>query len=113
MVPRWFIRWVLNVAGVVFTANIIKGFDVTLTGAIVGSIILGLINATIRPLILLFTLPINLLTLGLFTFVINGLMLWLVSLAVKGFVVQNFVVAVIAALILMIISSAVNFFVKD
>ena len=111
--PRWFIRWVLNVVGVIFTANIIKGFDVTLAAAIAGSIILGFINATIRPLILLLTLPINLLTLGLFTLVINGLMLWVVSLLVKDFAIQNFGTAVFAALLLTVISSAISFFVKD
>jgi len=110
---RWFIRWVLNIAGIIFTARVIEGFNATVMGAIIGSIILGLINATIRPLILLLTLPINLLTLGLFTFVINGLMLWLVSLAVKGFAIHNFGTAFIAALLLMVISSAISFFVKD
>jgi putative membrane protein len=47
------------------------------------------------------------------SFVINGLMLWLVSLLVKGFVIQNFIVAVIAAFILMVISSVISFFVKE
>lgn len=110
---RWFIRWVLNVVGIIFTAYVIVGFNVTVVGAIVGSIILGFINATIRPLILLLTLPINLLTLGLFTLVINGLMLWVVSLLVKGFVIQNFGTAVFAALLLTVISSAISFLVKD
>lgn len=110
---RWFIRWILNIAGIIFTSYVIVGFNVTLVGAIVGSIILGFINATIRPLILLLTLPINLLTLGLFTFVINGLMLWVVSLLVKGFVIQNFGTAVFAALLLTVISSVISFLVKD
>ncbi|MFA4885379.1 MAG: phage holin family protein [Desulfotomaculaceae bacterium] len=110
---RWFIRWILNIAGIIFTAYVIVGFNVTIVGAIVGSIILGFINATIRPLILLLTLPINLLTLGLFTFVINGLMLWVVSLLVKGFAIQNFGTAVFAALLLTVISSVISFLVKD
>jgi len=109
----WSIRAVLNIAAIIFTTQIISGFNVTLVGVIVGSIILGIINATIRPLILILTLPINLLTLGLFTFVINGLMLWLVSLVVKGFAFQNFGVAIIAALILMVTSSVISFLVKD
>jgi len=112
-VIRWFIRWILNIAGIIFTAYVIVGFNVTIVGAIVGSIILGFINATIRPLILLLTLPINLLTLGLFTFVINGLMLWVVSLLVKGFAIQNFGTAVFAALLLTVISSVISFLVKD
>lgn len=110
---QWFIRWILNVAGIIFTAYVIVGFNVTVAGAIVGSIVLGFINATIRPLILLLTLPINLLTLGLFTLVINGLMLWIVNLVVKGFDIQSFGTAVFAALILTIVSSVISFFVKD
>jgi putative membrane protein len=112
-VTRWLIRWILNVAVIIFAANVIKGFDVTLLAAIVGSIILGFINATIRPLILLITLPLNLLTLGLFTLVINGFMLWLVSLFVKGFNVQSFGAAFIAALLITIVSSLISFLVKD
>lgn len=104
----WLIRWVLNVAGIIFITNIVAGFDVTVPGAVVGSIVLGLINATIRPLLILLTLPINLLTLGLFTLVINGLMLWLVALLVPGFEIQTFGAAFFAAIILMIISSVIN-----
>lgn len=109
----WIVRWALNVAGIIFTTNIVAGFDVTIPAAIVGSIIFGIINATIRPLLLLLTLPINLLTLGLFTLVINGFMLWLVALVVRGFEIQTFGAAFIAAIILMIISSLVSFLVGD
>ncbi len=108
----WFIRWILTVVGIIFTTNIVAGFEVTIPGAIVGSIVLGLVNATIRPVLLLLTLPINLLTLGLFTLVVNGLMLWLVSIVVRGFAIQTFGAAFIAALILMVISSVLNLFVK-
>ncbi len=90
------------------TSSLYKGFHVTVLGAIVGSIILGLVNAIIRPIILILTLPLNLLTLGLFTLVINGFMLWLVSLIVKNFYVQGFGAAIIAALILMVFNSAIN-----
>ncbi len=113
MAPRWLIRWVLNIIGVILTASIYGGFHVTALGAIFGSIILGLVNATIRPIILILTLPVTVLTLGLFTLVINGFMLWLVSLVVKGFSVQSFGAAVIAALILMVISSLISLLVKD
>lgn len=102
----------LNVVGIIFTTYIVVGFEVTIPGAIVGSIVFGIINATIRPVLLLLTLPINLLTLGLFTLVINGFMLWLVALVVRGFEIQTFGAAFIAALILMFISSVVNLLVK-
>jgi putative membrane protein len=112
-VARWTIRWILNIAGIILAAYIIQGFDVTPLAAIVGSILLGLVNAIIRPFVLLITLPINLLTLGLFTFVVNGLMLWLVSLLIKGFDIQGFGTAILAALLITVISSLISFFVKD
>lgn len=110
---RWLVRWILNVIVIIITAKIIPGFDVTVLAAIVGSILLGLINATIRPVILLVTLPLNILTLGLFTLVVNGLMLWLVSSIIKGFTVEGFGAAFLAALFITIISSVISFLVKD
>jgi len=107
------IRWGLNVAGIILTAYLVKGFDVTILAAIFGFILLGFINATIRPVLIMLTLPINFLTLGLFTLVINGLMLWLVSAVIRGFNIANFWVAILSALIIMIISSVISFLIKD
>lgn len=110
---HWLVRWILNVIVIIVTAYLIEGFDVTILGAIVGSILLGLVNATIRPVILLVTLPLNILTLGLFTLVVNGLMLWLVSSVIKGFTVEGFGAAFLAALLITVISSVISFLVKD
>ncbi|MDD4767824.1 MAG: phage holin family protein [Desulfotomaculaceae bacterium] len=110
---RWLVRWILNVIGIIITAKLIEGFEVTVLAAIVGSVLLGFVNATIRPVILLVTLPINVLTLGLFTLVVNGFMLWLVSFLIKGFDVLNFGAAFLAALMITIISSLISFLVKD
>lgn len=110
---RWLVRCILNVIGIIVAAKIINGFNVTPLAAVAGSIILGLINATIRPVILLVTLPINLITLGLFTLVINGLMLWLVSVFIKGFDVANFGAAFVAALLITVFSALISFLVKD
>lgn len=107
------IRWGLNIAGIILTAYLVKGFDVTVLAAIFGFILLGFINATIRPVLVLLTLPINFITLGLFTLVINGLMLWLVSAIIRGFNIANFWVALLSALVIMIISSIVSLLIKD
>ncbi|NTW04509.1 MAG: phage holin family protein [Peptococcaceae bacterium] len=107
------LRWGLNIAGILVTAYFIEGFEVTFAAAIIGSIILGLVNATLRPLLLILTLPINILTLGLFTLVINGLMLWTVSEVIKGFDISGFWIAFISALIMMIINSVVSMLLKD
>lgn len=89
------------VAGYLLPGVHIDGF---LTAVIV-SIGLGIVNIFIKPIVLLFTLPINLLTLGLFTFIINGLMVLLVSAFIPGFVVDSFVWAMVFSVVLW----AVNF----
>ncbi len=67
--------------------------------ALIVAVLLGLLNLTIRPILILFTLPINILTLGLFTFVINGFLFWFVATFIEGFAVTGFGSAVIGALI--------------
>jgi putative membrane protein len=112
-VPRWLLRWILNILGLILTAYLIGGFEVTVPGAIVGSIVLGIVNAIIRPVIILLTLPLNVVTLGLFTLVINGMMLWLTSGVVKGFDIHGFGAAVLSALVLSIVSFIASMLVKD
>lgn len=83
------------------------------TSLFFAAVVLGIFNAILRPLVLVITLPINLLTLGLFTWVINGLMLKLTSDVVRGFSVSGFWSAVIGALLLSAISFALNLFISD
>jgi putative membrane protein len=106
-------RWILNIAALVITAALLPGFELDLWGAIVGSIFLGIVNAVIRPFILVLTLPLNVLTLGLFTFVINALMLWLTSVTIRGFDITNFGWAILSALLLSIISFVISMFIDD
>lgn len=73
--------------------------------AIVVAIVLGILNTIIRPILLILTLPINILTLGLFTLVIMGLMSWIVSLIVPGFSFDNFGWAILFSLVFAIINS--------
>ncbi len=72
--------------------------------ALVAAFILGIVNAVIRPILIFFTLPITVLSLGLFLLVINGLMLWLVSAVVKGFQVNGFWGAVLGSILISIVS---------
>ena len=81
--------------------------------ALVAALILGLINVLIRPLLLLLTLPINILTLGLFTLIINALMFWLASSVVKGFFVAGFWPAFWGALIMMLLGWVLNSLFRD
>lgn len=97
---------VLSTIAVMITAYILPGVHVnSFLTALVVAVVLGIVNAFILPLLLLITLPINILTLGLFTFVIIGLMVKLVSAIVPGFQVDNFWWAMAFALVLFLINS--------
>lgn len=109
----WVMRWILNIVAIILTAAILPGFQLSVWGALVGSIFLGVVNAIIRPVLLILTLPFNLLSLGLFTFVINGLMLWLTSMTVKGFDINGFGWAILSAILLSIISFIISLFIDD
>ena len=109
----WVLRWFLNILAIVITAALLENFELTLWGAIVVSIFLGIVNAVIRPLLIILTLPLNIVTLGLFTFVINGVMLWITSATVKGFDIHGFGWAIVSALLISIISFIISFFIDD
>ena len=109
----WVLRWLLNIVAIIITAAIITGFEVTIWGAIVGSIFLGIVNAIIRPILIILTLPLNILTLGLFTFVINALMLWLTSATIQGFDLYSFWWALLSAIVLSLISLIISFFIDE
>jgi len=84
--------------------SLIPGIEVAdFTTAVVVALVLAILNIFIRPLLLILTLPVNVLTLGLFTFVINGLLFWLVSFFVKGFMVSGFVAAFLGALLITVV----------
>ena len=108
------LRWVVTAFALWLTSQLIRGIEIHGVGAVfIAALVLGILNAFLRPLVLFLTFPINLLSLGLFTFVINGFMLWLTSQVVRGFAVHGFWSAVIGALLLSLISFALNVFVSD
>lgn len=107
-------RWLVNSAALFLTAQVVKNFTIdNFLSALVAALMLGIINAIIRPIVVFLTLPINVLTLGLFTFVINGLMIMLVSKTVEGFHVTSFWSAMVGSIILTIVSSLLSFIIKD
>lgn len=108
------IRWIINAAVLVATAQVLEGLDLSgWYAAFIAALVLGLVNAVIRPVVLFLTLPLNILTLGLFTFVINGLMFWFVSSIVKGFDVTGFGPAFIGALVMSVVSVFVGWILKN
>ena len=80
---------------------------------IVAALLLGIFNTFIRPILIVFTLPINILTLGLFTFVINGIIIYVVSLIVPGFHIDGIFSAILSALLVSITSWLINLLIKD
>lgn len=108
------LRWLVSAAALMLIAMYVPGIKVAgFYTALIAALIFGLINALIRPLALLLTLPVNLLTLGLFTFVINALMFWLASTVVKGFYVSGFWPAFWGALIMWVVSWFTNMMLKN
>ena len=108
------IRWITTALALWLTSLIVKGIEFEgVTSLFFAAVVLGIFNAILRPLVLVVTFPINLLTLGLFTLVINGAILKLTSDVVRGFSVTGFWPAVVGALLLSAISFALNLFVND
>jgi len=108
------LRWLLNAAALWLTSLIVVGIRVSGPLALLfAALVLGILNAVLRPALIILTLPINVLTLGLFTLLINGLMLKLAGTVVVGFQVEGFWSAVIGALLLSIFSFLLSLFVAD
>ncbi len=107
------LRWSVNLVALAAAGIFINGVLIqSMSAGILAAGILGIVNAVIRPVALIFTLPINLLTLGLFTLVINAAMLQIVAALVPGFIVETFGAAFFAALLISVISWLLNIFVS-
>jgi putative membrane protein len=99
------IHWLIRAVAIVITAYLLPGVKLSGFGAaLFTALVLGFINTFIKPLLLLLTLPLNILTLGLFTFVINALLILITSALVPGFVVTGFGWALVFSLVLSIIN---------
>lgn len=108
------LRLLINALALLAITQLLEGFTVnTFYAALIASIVLGLLNAIIRPFLLVLTLPVNVLTLGLFTFIINGFLIWFASTFLQDFTVDNFWVAILAGIILWIIGLITNVFIHD
>jgi putative membrane protein len=111
---NFIIRLVLNAVALLIVAYVVPGVHVTsIGGAILAAFILGIVNAVLRPLLFLLTLPLQVLTLGLFTLVINALLFWMVGSFHIGLNVDGFGTAFIGALLLSIVSFVLSSLVKS
>lgn len=108
------LRWLIQTIAILFAAYVFKGIDITgFLPALAAAAILGILNAFLRPLLLLLTLPLNVLSLGLFTFVINAFLLSLVSYLIEGFTVQGFFPALFGSLFISLVSALLSLLVRD
>ncbi len=109
-----FIRWLILTAAITAASFLMDGIEVTgFFSALGAAAILGVLNAIFRPILIILTLPINVLTLGLFTFVINALLLMMVSGVISGFHVQGFWWAVFGSLVISLVSWFLSSFVNS
>lgn len=98
-------KWFISALAFLAVSHLVPGIAVaSFTTALVLALLWGLLGITVKPILLILTLPINILTLGIFTFILNGFLFWLLGGIVKGFEVQGFWVSVLGALVLSIIS---------
>ncbi|MFV0283544.1 MAG: phage holin family protein [Castellaniella sp.] len=99
--------WILNAVALLVVAYILPGITVASFGsALVAALVLGLLNTVVKPLLILLTLPLTIITLGLFLLVLNALVFWLAGSILKGFQVDGFWWAVIGAIVYSIVSTA-------
>jgi putative membrane protein len=108
------IRVLVNAAAILLAASVVPGVGVrSATSALIAGLVLAVINAIVRPLLIFFTLPLTLLTLGLFIFVLNAFCFWLASVFVPGFTVVGFWAAFLGALIVSLVSWLLTAFLSD
>jgi putative membrane protein len=108
------LRVIINAVTIAIAAYLVPG--IILTGpvpALIAGLVLGLINAVVRPILVVLTFPLTLLTLGLFLFVLNAVCLWLTSLIVPGFTIVSFGAAFLGSLVISIVSWVLTTFVSD
>jgi putative membrane protein len=107
--PQLIITWIVTAISMLVASFIIPGIVIsTVTAAVIGAVIFGLINAIVKPLIVFFTLPLTILTLGLFLLIINGICFSLVGYFTPGFQVHGFFDALFGSIIVSLVSGLLN-----
>ncbi|MGQ0793173.1 MAG: phage holin family protein [Deltaproteobacteria bacterium] len=107
------IGWILSALGIVIVSEVVPGFTVAgFVPALIAALVIGLVNGTIGFILKILAFPITIITFGLFLFVINALMLKFSSAFVSGFAVENFTAALLGALALAVVNSALRLLFK-
>ncbi len=109
-----FLRWLILTFSIIATSYLIDGIQVSgFLSAFSAAAILGILNAFFRPILLILTLPVNILSLGLFTFVVNAIVLMMVSGVISGFEVYGFWSAMFGSLLISLVSWLLTSFISE
>ncbi len=109
IISRILIRLGVLAIGIYIAANVVPGISFDDYGPLIaGAALLGLFNVSVKPILLLFTLPITCVTLGLFTFIVNGVILWAVGQFIPGLNVEGLLAAVLGGVVISIFSIFIN-----
>jgi len=102
-------EWIIKTLLLLVTAYLVPGFKIdSYATAFVVALVLGILNMFVKPVLVFFTLPATILTLGLFLFVINALLLMLAASIIQGFQIESFGTAIIASIVITILSTLLN-----
>ena len=105
MIVRWLLGWIVNAGALLLVAYLYPGVKVDdFVTALIAALVLGLVNAVVRPILVILTLPATILTLGLFMFFINAFCFWFVAEAVRGFRVDGAIAALVGSLLYSVIT---------
>ncbi len=108
-----FVKLAVNALALIVVDRLLPGIQIAdWQTTVAAAVLLALVNAYLRPIALLLTLPLNIITLGLFTFILNGLLLWLVSALLSAFHIAGFWTAVGGAFIISVVSFLLNWFLR-
>ena len=110
--PGILMRWLILTVAIIVTSYLLDGIRIEgFFSAIFSAALLGILNAFFRPILLVLTLPINIISLGLFTFVINAILLLMASGVIPGFTVSGFWTALFGSLLISLVSFILNTFI--
>ena len=110
---RFVLNWLINAAALWVAVELLSGLAVSSTETLfLAALVIGLINAVVKPILLILTIPITVLTLGIFYLVLNGLLLYLAAALTPGFTIANFGSAFLGALIVSAVSTMLHLLIK-
>lgn len=107
--PNFLLTWLVTAGSLLITAQLVPGFVVNSFGAaLLAAVVIGLVNAIVKPILIILTLPLTILTLGLFLFVVNAITIQLAGWLTPGFAVTGLLPALIGSIVLTLITSVIN-----